>query len=234
MEDAINLFNSFDGAASVGHALERFQGSRGVDVEETQYAANVSALWTENPARYWKMEPIQACFSMLSRAKAVTFRRSASERDPDFVENVQKWFAGSVRSKGFDISLDTPPPPMFTPFRIGQLVVENRVAVSPMNMYSAEPGGVRGDFHLVHLGKLAMGGAEFSCSRNDGCLRAREERIPGCPGIYSEEQVAAWRRISRFMKRESHAKFCLQLGHSEDGNKKRGWEGMDRPLDQDN
>jgi anthraniloyl-CoA monooxygenase len=233
MEDAINLFNSFDGAASVGPALERFQGSRREDVEKTQYAANVSALWTENPARYWKMEPIQACFSMLSRAKAVTFE-NLRLRDPDFVENVQKWFAGSVRSKGFDISLDTPPPPMFTPFRIGQLVVENRVAVSPMNMYSAEPGGIPGDFHLVHLGKLAMGGAGLVFAEMTAV--SEQGRItPGCPGIYSEEQVAAWRRISRFMKRESHAKFCLQLGHSgRKGSTKRGWEGMDRPLDQDN
>src|SRR4029078_141951 len=131
-----NLFNSFDGAASVGDALERFQGSRRGDVEKTQYAENVSALWTETPARDWKMEPIQACFSMLSRAKAVTFE-NLRLRDPDFVENVQSWFAGKVRAQGFDVPLDDPPPPMFTPFQIGQMVVQNRVVVSPMNMYSA-------------------------------------------------------------------------------------------------
>ena len=55
------------------------------DVEKTQYAANVSALWTENPARYWRMEPVQACFSMLSRAKAVTYE-NLRMRDPDFVD----------------------------------------------------------------------------------------------------------------------------------------------------
>ena len=73
MEDAINLFNAFEGTKSVDDALMRFQGGRREDVEKTQYAANVSALWTENPARYWRMEPVQACFSMLTRAKAVTF-----------------------------------------------------------------------------------------------------------------------------------------------------------------
>ena len=85
MEDAINLFNAFDGARSVAEALTRFQGTRREDVEKTQYAANVSALWTENPARYWGMEPIQACFSMLSRAKAVTYE-NLRLRDPQFVE----------------------------------------------------------------------------------------------------------------------------------------------------
>ena len=84
------------------------------------------------------MAPIQACFSMLSRAKAVTYE-NLRMRDPQFVENVQRWFAGTVREQGFDVPLDPPPPPMFTPFRVGQMVVPNRVVVSPMNMYSAEP-----------------------------------------------------------------------------------------------
>ena len=97
-------------------------GTRQEDVEKTQYAANVSALWTENPARYWGMEPIQACFSMLSRAKAVTYE-NLRMRDPQFVEEVQSWFAGKVRDQGFDVPLDNPPPPMFTPFKIGQMVV---------------------------------------------------------------------------------------------------------------
>ncbi len=88
MEDAINLFNAFEGAGSVAEALVKFQGTRREDVEKTQYAANVSALWTENPARYWGMEPIQACFSMLSRAKAVTYE-NLRMRDPKFVERVQ-------------------------------------------------------------------------------------------------------------------------------------------------
>ncbi len=233
MEDAINLYNAFGGAKTVQEALNGFQGARQEDVEKTQYAANVSALWTENPARYWDMEPIQACFSMLSRAKAVTFE-NLRLRDPQFVEGVQKWFAGTVRAKGFDIPLDNPPPPMFTPFRIGQMVVDNRVAVSPMNMYSAEAGGVPGDFHLVHLGKLAMGGAGLVFAEMTAV--SEQGRItPGCPGIYTDEQVAAWRRISRFVKRESNAKFCLQLGHSgRKGSTKRGWEGMDRPLEEGN
>jgi anthraniloyl-CoA monooxygenase len=233
IEDAINLFNAFERAHSVADALAIFQGSRREDVEKTQYAANVSALWTENPSRYWGMEPIQACFSMLSRAKAVTYE-NLRMRDPQFVENVQRWFAGMSRSEGFDVPLDKPPPPMFTPFRIGQMVVPNRVAVSPMNMYSAEPGAIPGDFHLVHLGRLAMGGAGLVFAEMTAV--SEQGRItPGCPGIYTDDQVAAWRRISNYVHRQSKAKFCLQLGHcGRKGSSKRGWEGMDYPLDEDN
>lgn len=233
MEDAINLFNACKATKSVQEALEKFQGARRLDVEKTQYAANVSALWTENPGRYWQMHPLQACFSMLSRSKAVTYD-NLRMRDADFVAKVQKWFASSVREEGFDVSEDNPPPPMFTPFRIGQMIVENRVAVSPMNMYSAEPGAIPGDFHLVHLGRLGMGGAGLVFAEMTAISEAG--RItPGCPGIYNAEQVAAWKRISDFIHRESIAKFCMQLGHcGRKGSSKRGWEGMDYPLDDGN
>ena len=147
---------------------------------------------------------------------------------------MQAWFAGTVRAQGFDVATDNPPPPMFTPFRIGQMVVENRVAVSPMNMYSAEPGAIPGEFHLVHLGHLAMGGAGLVFAEMTAV--SEQGRItPGCPGIYNAEHVGAWRRISNFIHRESKAKFCLQLGHcGRKGSTKRGWEGMDYPLDEDN
>ncbi len=233
MEDAIHLFNAFERSRTVEEAFEAFAAGRREDVEKTQYASNVSAIWTENPSRYWRMSPIQACFSMLSRAKAVTYD-NLRLRDPAFVAKVDRWFAGTVREQGFDVPVDRPPPPMFTPFRIGKMVVQNRVVVSPMNMYSAEPGAIPGDFHLVHLGKLAQGGAGLVMAE----MTAVSElgRItPGCPGIYTPEQVAAWRRISNFVHRESEAKFGLQLGHSgRKGSTKRGWEGMDYPLDEDN
>lgn len=233
MEDSINLFNAFTESQSVQEALEKFQGGRRLDVEKTQYAANVSALWTENPGRYWKMDPIQACFSMLSRSKAVTYD-NLRIRDAKFVDKVQHWFASKVRDEGFDVPVENPPPPMFTPFRIGQMVVQNRVAVSPMNMYSAEHGSIPGEFHLVHLGRLAMGGAGLVFAEMTAVSEAG--RItPNCPGIYTADQVAAWKRISDFVHRESKAKFCLQLGHcGRKGSSKRGWEGMDYPLDEGN
>jgi anthraniloyl-CoA monooxygenase len=233
MEGAIQLFNAFEAKGAVADALAHYQGMRREDVEKTQYAANVSALWTENPARYWRMEPVQACFSMLSRAKAVTYE-NLRLRDPDFVDRVQNWFAGTVREQGFDIPPDSPPAPMFTPFRLGEMVVQNRVVVSPMNMYSAKPGGIPGDFHLVHLGGLAMGGAGLVFAEMTAVSEAG--RItPGCPGIYTPEQVAAWKRISDFVHEQSAAKFCLQLGHSgRKGSSRRGWDGMDHPLEEGN
>jgi anthraniloyl-CoA monooxygenase len=229
MEDAIQLFDALESSASVGEAFRRFERVRREDVEKTQYASNVSAIWTENPHRYWNMAPIQACFSMLSRAKAVTYE-NLRMRDPAFVDAVDRWFAGTVCEQGFELPTETPPAPMFTPFRVGQLVVDNRVVVSPMNMYSAEPGGIPGDFHLVHLGRLAMGGAGLVFAEMTAV--SEEARItPGCPGIYSAEQVAAWQRICRFVHQQSGAKFALQLGHSgRKGSTRRGWEGMDHPL----
>ncbi len=233
MEGAIQLFKAFEARSTVAEALAHYQGTRREDVEKTQYAANVSALWTENPARYWSMEPIQACFSMLSRAKAVTYE-NLRLRDPEFVDRVQHWFAGTVREQGFDIPQDNPPAPMFTPFRVGQMVVQNRVVVSPMNMYSAKPSGIPGDFHLVHLGGLAMGGAGLVFAEMTAVSEAG--RItPSCPGIYMPAHVAAWKRISDFVHEQSAAKFCLQLGHSgRKGSTRRGWDGMDHPLAEDN
>jgi anthraniloyl-CoA monooxygenase len=233
MEDAIHLFDALEQSPDdVAAAFRRFEQTRREDVEKTQYASNVSALWTENPHRYWNMAPVQACFSMLSRAKAVTYE-NLRLRDPSFIERVDRWFAATVREQGFAVPHE-PPPPMFTPFRIGQTVVGNRVVVSPMNMYSAEPGGVPGDFHLVHLGRLAMGGAGLVFAEMTAV--SEEARItPGCPGIYTEQQVSAWRRISDFVHAQSSAKLALQLGHcGRKGSTRRGWEGMDRPLAEGN
>jgi anthraniloyl-CoA monooxygenase len=229
MEDAIHLCDALEQTASVSEAYRRFEQTRREDVEKTQYASNVSAVWTENPHRYWNMAPLQACFSMLSRAKAVTYE-NLRLRDPAFIGHVDEWFAETVREQGLELPAGRPPPPMFTPFRIGQTVVDNRVVVSPMNMYSAEPGGIPGDFHLVHLGRLAMGGAGLVFAEMTAV--SEEGRItPGCPGIYTAAQVAAWRRICRFVHAQSRAKFALQLGHSgRKGSTRRGWEGMDQPL----
>ena len=234
MEDAIALKRAFDETnhdPSAAFAL--FEKSRREEVEKTQYASEVSVVWTEEPHRYWRMQPIQAYFSMLSRAKAITYD-NLRQRDADFVDRVDRWFAQSVAARGFEVDTENPPPPMFTPFRIGQMTVENRVMVSPMNMYSAEAGNVPGDFHLAHLGRLAMGGAGLVFAEMTAVSHAA--RItPACPGIYTDEQVRAWRRITDFCHAHSRAKLGLQLGHAgRKGSTKRGWEGMDKPLDSGN
>jgi anthraniloyl-CoA monooxygenase len=121
------------------------------------------------------------------------------------------------------------PPPMFTPFRLRGLTLANRVVVSPMDMYSAEDG-TPNDFHLVHLGARALGGAglivtEMTCVSPEGRI------TPGCTGMYAEPHVAAWRRIVDFVHARSRAAICLQLGHSGGkGSTRLMWEGMDEPL----
>src|SRR5690606_30813428 len=130
MEDAIALCNAIRETDSVPAALERFEEVRREEVEKTQHAADVSVIWTENPGRYWHMAPIQAAFSMLSRSKQITYD-NLRMRDADFVDRVDRWFAGEVRKAGFDVSVANPPPPMFTPFRLRDMTVVNRVVVSP-------------------------------------------------------------------------------------------------------
>ena len=218
--------------------MKRFQGTRREDVEKTQYAANVSALSTENPARYWRMEPVQACFSMLTRAKAVTFRQSKACANAQFVEQGSDTGSqGTVRDPGLrHHNLENPPPPMFTPFRVGNMVV-------------AEPRRSVADEYV--LGRAGRHSRAISISRISGAsawavqglvfaeMTAVSERqgkiTPGCPGIYSDEQVVAWKRISDFIHKQSPAKFCLQLGHSgRKGSTKLGWVDMDHPLDDGN
>jgi anthraniloyl-CoA monooxygenase len=230
MEDAIALNAAFVAEPSVPDALKHYETVRREEVEKTQHAADVSLVWFEKPRRFWKLEPMQLAFSLLSRSKQITYE-NLKRRDPIFGAEVDRWWAGRVRNDlGVEIPTNNPPPPMFTPFRVGNMWVKNRVVVSPMNMYSAESGNIAGDFHLVHLGQLAMGGAGLVFAEMTSV--AEDARItPGCPGIYTREQVAAWRRICDFVHRNSEAKFCLQLGHAgRKGSTRLGWEGMDLPL----
>jgi anthraniloyl-CoA monooxygenase len=233
MEDAIALARAVGETEDIPAALERFERVRREEVEKTQHAADVSLTWFEKPGRFWKLEPMQLAFSLLSRSKQITYE-NLRRRDPAFIVKVDAWWAEKVRRDvGLDVPADPPPPPMFTPFRIRDMVVRNRVMVSPMNMYSAEPGGIPGDFHLVHLGRLAMGGAGLVYTEMTAV--SEEGRItPGCPGIYTDAQIAAWTRICTYVHRNSLAKFCLQIGHAgRKGATRRGWEGMDLPLDED-
>ncbi len=226
MEDAIALAEAFRTTDSVPAAFEAFEAMRREEVEKTQHAGEVSVIWTENPHRYWHMEPIQAAFSMLSRSKQVTYE-NLRLRDASLIDRIDAWFAGSVRAQGFEVP-DTPPP-MFTPFRLRGMAVNNRVVVSPMDMYFAEDG-TPGDFHFVHLGSFAFGGAGLIFSEMV-CV-SREGRItPGCAGMYKPEHVAAWKRIVDFIHANSDAKLALQIGHcGRKGSTRVAWEGMDQPL----
>ncbi len=230
MEDAIELHNSFSETNNIEEALKIFEEMRRTEVEITQHAADVSVVWTENAQRYWNMEPIQAAYSMLTRSKQIT-HENLRVRDNKFIDRIEDWFSSRVRNKEFNIPPRTPP--MFTPFRLRDMTLANRTVVSPMDMYSAVDGTV-GDFHFVHLGSLAMGGAglvfsEMTCVSEDGRI------TPGCAGLYKREHSEAWARVINYIHNNSNAKFCMQIGHSgRKGSTRVAWEGMDLPLNKNN
>ena len=232
MEDAIALFEALKKQGSVKAALAMYDTARREEVEKTQHAANVSLAWFEHLRRYWGMDPEQFAFGVMSRSKQITWE-NLELRDSQFVQTVHRWFAKKVRDQGFDIDLDDPPVPMFTPFRLRDMVVENRIVVSPMDQYSAVDG-VPGEWHYVHLGSRAIGGAgllyvEMTCP-------SPEARIsPGDTGLWNEAQRDAFKRIVDFCHANSRAKMCMQLGHSgRKGSTQLGWERMDHPLESGN
>ncbi|NBJ10843.1 bifunctional salicylyl-CoA 5-hydroxylase/oxidoreductase [Microvirga arsenatis] len=230
MEDAIALYEAFRREPSVEGALALYETGRREEVEKTQHAADVSLVWFEHVARFWDFDPVQFAFGVMTRAKAITYD-NLRLRAPDFVAAVDKTFAKQVRRKGFDVPVDRPAVPMFQPFRLRDMIVPNRVVVSPMDMYSAKDG-VPGDFHLVHYGSRAMGGAGLVFTEMT-CVSPEARITLGCTGLWNDEQEEAWRRIVDFVHANSATKICLQLGHAgRKGATKLMWEGIDRPLEE--
>ncbi len=224
MEDSIALAGALAANGDVGAALEAYQEDRWIDVAKKQRAAEVSQRWFETIGRRAHYEPEQFAASLLSRSKRVT-HRNLGLRDPGYVERLDRWFADRNGCRD-----ERPaPPPMFTPFRLRDLVLANRVVVSPMCQYSAEDG-TPNDWHLVHLGSRAIGGAGLVVAEmTDVC---RDGRIsPGCTGMYKDEHVGAWKRIVDFVHARSEGRIAMQLAHAgRKGATKRMWEGMDEPL----
>jgi anthraniloyl-CoA monooxygenase len=228
MEDAIALYESLRSEKDIKASLHEYDTARREEVEKTQHAANVSLDWFEHMRRYWDMDPLQFAFGVMSRSKQITWE-NLELRDPGFVREVTYWFAKKIKDQGFDIDLANPPVPMFTPFRLRGMTLENRVVVSAMDQYSAVDG-MPGDWHLVHLGSRAIGGAgmvfvEMTCVSPEGRI------TPGCTGLWNEAQRDAFRRITDFCHANSRAKLCLQIGHSgRKGSTQLGWQRMDHPL----
>jgi 2,4-dienoyl-CoA reductase-like NADH-dependent reductase (Old Yellow Enzyme family) len=102
---------------------------------------------------------------------------------------------------------------LFTPIKIRDLEVKNRLWVSPMCMYSCEnQDGVVGDFHLVHLGARALGGAGLVMAEASG-VNPEGRITPWCPGLWNDEQVAAWKKVTDFIH-EQGAATAIQLAHA--------------------
>jgi anthraniloyl-CoA monooxygenase len=232
MEDAIALARALGRERDVAAALRAYEEERRPQVESVQRAAQVSLEWFEQAERYHgRLEPVQFAVSLLTRSLRVT-HANLRVRDPKFVETVDRWFAGKAAEQTGVAAATPAPPPMFTPFRLRDLVLANRIVVSPMCQYSAEDG-TPGDWHLVHLGSRAVGGAALVIAEMTDV--SREGRIsPGCTGMYRPEHVGAWKRIVDFVHGHSPAKIGLQIAHAgRKGATRRLWEGADEPLPRD-
>jgi len=221
MEDSLALAACLHEHADIETALAAYETERRPVVESTQRAAQASLEWFENLGMYVDQEPTQFCFNLLTRSRRITYDNLRT-RDPDFAASVD---AGFATANG----LPTVAPAMFQPARIGKLALKNRVIVSAMDMYSALDG-VPGDFHLVHLGSKAMGGAGLVMTEMV-CVSPAGRITPGCTGIWTDEQRDSWARIVDFVHERTSARIGLQLGHSgRKGSTRLMWEGMDDPL----
>jgi anthraniloyl-CoA monooxygenase len=225
-EDAIDLAERLHSGVDRETALEGYQEARRLEVLKLQSAARNSMEWFENVPRYVHFEPEQFAYALLTRSQRVS-HENLRLRDRDWLEGVERWFAGDG-GQG-----DATTPPMFAPFRLRGMELVNRVVVSPMSMYSAEDG-TPDDFHLVHYGARAQGGAGLLVTEMTDV--ERDGRIsPGCAGMYREAHVGAWRRIVDFVHDHSAARIALQLGHAgPKGSTRRGWEGDNVPLEDGN
>src|SRR3989454_7935816 len=235
MEDAVALGRALQRTprGDVPAAFAAYEAERRPAVESLQRAAQVSLQWFEDTERYLDLAPIQFAFNLLTRSLRIT-HDNLKVRDPRFVGEVDRWFAArTAEQSGVDVPTSPPPPPLFTPFRLRDLLLVNRVVVSPMCQYCAVDG-TPNDWHLVHVGARAMGGAGLVFTEMTDV--SREGRIsPGGTGMYKPEHVAAWKRIVDFVHTHSYAKIGLQLGHAgRKGPSRVVIGGMDEPLPQDN
>ena len=236
LEDAIDLTHQFielgDAPDKIEQVLTQYQADRSIEALRLQNAAWNAMEWFEVCGERYcdQLEPPQFMYSMLTRSQRIS-HENLRLRDKAWLEGYERWLA---RRDGLTVADDqTPPPPMFTPYTVRGLTLKNRVVVSPMAQYSCVDG-LPADFHLVHLGARAMGGAgmvfaEMTCITPEGRI------TPGCPGLYNAEQKAAWRRIADWIHAHSDAKFAMQLGHA--GSKastRLAWDGTDLPLESGN
>lgn len=225
MEDAIALAQAFDQRpdAAVTDVLAHYEAARRPEVERLQTAAQTSLEWFENDARYLHLPAETFTFSLMTRSKRITWSE-LQKRDPVLVDRVHRHWHG----------VQTPPdrplaPPLFTPLQLRSVTLPNRVVVSPMCQYSAVDG-MPSDWHLVHLGSRAVGGAGLVMT--EATAMTPDGRItPGCTGIWNDAQVEGWSRVTRFVHEHSRAKIGLQLAHA--GRKAachRPWEEGGKPL----
>src|SRR5471032_1561448 len=231
LEDAIELARCFGAHADIAAALAAYQEVRALEVIKIQSAARNSMEWFENVDRYTAMEAPQFAYSMLTRSQRLS-HENLRLRDATYVADYERWFAARAGEQA-GLAPAKAAPPMFTPFKVRDVVLKNRIVVSPMAQYSAVDGVV-GDYHLAHLGARALGGAAMVFAEMT-CVSVDARITPACPGMYAPGHTQAWKRIVDFVHQHSDAKIALQLGHAgAKGSTRAMWDGIDQPLDKDN
>ena len=227
MEDAAALVRHITGAADVQQGLERYHAERSLEALKLQNAARNRMQWFENVDRYVQLEPWQFNYSLLTGSQRIGHANLA-QRDPACVAEVERRLAvaaGALDAQGRAAQR----PPMFLPLQIRGLSLANRVVVSPMAQYSARDG-MPDDWHLMHYGARAVGGAGLLLTEMT-CPAADARITPGCTGLWNTAQRDAWKRIVDFVHGNSAARIGLQLGHAgRKGSTQLGWERMDHPL----
>ncbi|MDQ7070411.1 MAG: bifunctional salicylyl-CoA 5-hydroxylase/oxidoreductase [Rhodobacterales bacterium] len=223
-DSAIALADYLHSEPDMVTAFKRYQDERRLEVLRLQSAARNSLEWFENAERYLDFDPVQFNYSVLTRSQRIS-HENLRLRDPDWVETAEKWFQTKA-----GVAADAPTrAPMFAPFKLRDMTLNNRIVVSPMAQYKAE-NGTPTDWHLVHYGERAKGGAALVYTEMT-CVSAEARITTGCPGLYAPEHESAWKRIVDFAHGETSAKICCQIGHSgRKGSTQLGWETMDAPL----
>lgn len=220
-DSAIALAEYLHSETDMAEAFRRYQEERRVEVLRLQSAARNSLEWFEQVERYLDMPAPQFAYSLLTRSQRIS-HENLRLRDPAWLASAEDWFqeqAGGEKGRK----------PMFAPFSLRGMTLQNRIVVSPMAQYKAVDGCPT-DWHFVHYAERAKGGAgliytEMTCVSPEGRI------TPGCPGLYDPAHEAAWKRLVDFTHAETQAKICMQIGHAgRKGSTQVGWEDADAPL----
>ena len=223
-DSAISLATYLHSEPTQEAAFNRYQDERRIEVLRLQSAARNSLEWFEQVERYLDLDPVQFTYSLLTRSQRIS-HENLRLRDPDWLESAERWFQTQA-----GVSPNAPVrAPMFAPFKLRDMALKNRIVVSPMAQYKAVDGCPT-DWHLIHYGERAKGGAGLVYTEMT-CVSAEGRITPGCPGLYDPSHEAAWARLTGFVHAETDAKICCQIGHSgRKGSTQLGWDEMDAPL----
>ncbi|MER8460101.1 bifunctional salicylyl-CoA 5-hydroxylase/oxidoreductase [Mesorhizobium sp. M0915] len=224
LESAVALADYVESEPDLEAAFRKYEDARRTEVLKLQSAARNSLEWFEEVERYLGLDPVQFNYSLLTRSQRIS-HENLRLRDAEWLAGAEEWFQRQAGAGGNSLRRA----PMFAPFRLRDMALQNRIVVSPMAQYKAVDGCPT-DWHFAHYAERAKGGAallyiEMTCVSPEGRI------TPGCPGFYAPEHEVAWKRLVEFVHAETEAKICAQIGHSgAKGSTRLGWQGTDVPL----